>query len=272
VPATSWTLEIHKRLLRVWRPCLTLLRDPLASLVVTELARIPETTDEELLGAQAGAVLAELSDAQRLERISDELDRGFDALREITRGVSIFGSARLPPGSETYQLARDVAHRLGKAGFTIITGGGPGVMEAANRGAREAGARSIGLNIELPFEQGPNAFQDIPLSFHFFFTRKVMFVRYASAFVVFPGGFGTLDELFEAATLRQTAKIRYFPIILYGSDYWSGLMDWLLGTVAREGKIAPADAECLVVTDSADEVLRVVEAAEHRRPRNRAAA
>jgi uncharacterized protein (TIGR00730 family) len=246
---------------------LALLRDPLASLVVTELARIPETTDEELLGAQAGAVLAELSDAQRLERISDELDRGFDALREITRGVSIFGSARLPPGSETYELARDVAHRLGEAGFTIITGGGLGVMEAANRGAREARARSIGLNIELPFEQGPNAFQDIPLRFHFFFTRKVMFVRYASAFVVFPGGFGTLDELFEAATLRQTRKIRHFPIVLVGTAYWQGLLDWLRGPMLEGGKIAPHDVERLQLTDDLDEVLAIVEAAEHRTPR-----
>ena len=130
---------------------------------------------------------------------------------------------------------------------------------------------SIGLDIELPHEQFENPYVDIGLEFHYFFVRKVMFVRYASAFVVFPGGFGTLDELFEAATLRQTAKIRYFPIILYGSAYWAGLMDWLHGTVAGEGKIAPEDAECLVVTDSAEEVLRVVEAAEHRRPRREAA-
>jgi uncharacterized protein (TIGR00730 family) len=267
VPATSWTLDIGERLLRVWRPCLTLLRDPLASLVVTELARIPETTDEELLGAQAGAVLAELSDAQRLERISDELDRGFDALREITRGVSIFGSARLPPGSETYELARDVAHRLGEAGFTIITGGGPGVMEAANRGAREAGARSIGLNIELPFEQGPNAFQDIPLRFHFFFSRKVMFVRYASAFVVFPGGFGTLDELFEALVLIQTRKIRSFPVVLVGTEWWEGLTDWLRARLAGEGMISPGDVDLLTVTDDPEEIVRIVEAGAERQRR-----
>jgi uncharacterized protein (TIGR00730 family) len=144
-------------------------------------------------------------------------------------------------------------------------------MEAGNRGARDAGVPSIGLDIELPHEQFENPYVDLGLEFHYFFSRKVMFVRYASAFVVFPGGFGTLDELFEAATLRQTAKIRYFPIILFGSAYWSGLADWLRETVAREGKIAPADVDCLVVTDSAAEVLRVVQAAEHRRPRRAAA-
>jgi uncharacterized protein (TIGR00730 family) len=240
---------------------------PLASLVVTEAARIPETTDEELLGAQAGAVQVELSDAQRLERISDELDEGFDVLREVTRGVSIFGSARLPPDSETYELARDVAHRLGAAGFTIITGGGPGVMEAANRGAREAGARSVGLNIELPFEQGPNAFQDIELSFHFFFTRKVMFVRYAGAFVVFPGGFGTLDELFEALVLIQTRKIRSFPVVLVGSEWWAGLADWVRVRLAGEGMISPGDVDLLTVTDDPEEIVRIVQAGAERQRR-----
>src|SRR5215218_7568302 len=157
--------------------------------------------------------------------------------------------------------------RLGCAGFSIITGGGPGIMEAGNRGARDAGVPSIGLDIELPHEQFENGYVDLSLDFHYFFARKVMFVRYASAFVVFPGGFGTLDELFEAATLRQTAKIRHFPIVLFGSAYWAGLVDWLLEQVAAAGNIAPEDAECLIVTDSVAEVLRVVQAAEHRRPR-----
>ena len=240
---------------------------PLASLVVTEAARVPETTDEELLGAQAGAVQAELSDAERLERINAELEQGFDALREVTRGVSIFGSARLPAGSDTYELAREVAHRLGDRGFTIITGGGPGLMEAANRGAREAGARSVGLNIELPFEQGPNAFQDIELSFHFFFTRKVMFVRYAGAFVVFPGGFGTLDELFEALVLIQTRKIRSFPVVLVGTEWWSGLADWVRERLAGEGMISVGDVDLLTVTDDPDEIVRIVEAGAERQGR-----
>jgi uncharacterized protein (TIGR00730 family) len=240
---------------------------PLASLVVTEAARVPETTDEELLGAQAGAVQAELSDAQRLERISEELDQGFDALREVTRGVSVFGSARLPAGSEVYELAREVARRLGEAGFTIITGGGPGLMEAANRGAREAGALSVGLNIELPFEQGPNPYQDIELSFHFFFARKVMFVRYASAFVVFPGGFGTLDELFEALVLIQTRKIRSFPVVLVGSDWWAGLVDWVRERLAGEGMISPGDLDLLTVTDDPGEIVRIVKAGAERQRR-----
>ena len=208
-------------------------------MMVTEAARTPETTDEELLGAQAAAVRVEHSDAERLANIGAELELGFDALRDITRGVSIFGSARLPPGSHTYELARDVARRLGEAGFTIITGGGPGIMEAANRGAHEAGALSVGLNIELPFEQGPNDYQDIELTFDFFFTRKVMFVRYAGAFVVFPGGFGTLDELFEALLLIQTRKIRSFPVVLVGSEWWSGLLAWMRARLEDEGMVSP---------------------------------
>ena len=215
--------------------------------------------------------MSELDDAARVRRIDAELRMGFERLSHIGKAVSIFGSARTPPEDPMYEQARAVSARLARAGYAIITGGGPGIMEAANRGAHDAAVPSIGLDIELPHEQFENEFVDIGLEFHYFFVRKVMFVRYASAFVVFPGGFGTLDELFEAATLRQTAKIRYFPIILYGSDYWSGLLDWLNSTVAREGKIAPADADCLVVTDSAEEILRVVEASEHRRPRTEAA-
>jgi uncharacterized protein (TIGR00730 family) len=234
--------------------------------------RRPMTGDEELLEAETPAIVSELDDAARVRRIDAELRMGFERLSHIGKAVSIFGSARTARDDPMYEQARAVSARLARAGYAIITGGGPGIMEAANQGAHDAAVPSIGLDIELPHEQFENPYVDIGLEFHYFFVRKVMFVRYASAFVVFPGGFGTLDELFEAATLRQTAKIRYFPIILYGSDYWSGLLDWLLGTAAREGKIAPADAECLVVTDSADEVLRVVEAAEHRRPRTSAAA
>src|ERR687888_2549544 len=179
--------------------------------------RHPTSLDEELLEAETTAILSELTDAQRLLRVQDELRSGFRTLSHVGKAVSIFGSARTPRDHPRYEQARDLARRLGEEGFSIITGGGPGIMEAANRGAREAGVPSVGLGIELPHEQGMNEYVDLPLNFHYFFTRKVMFVRYASGFVVFPGGFGTMDELFEASTLRQTGKIRYFPVVLVGS-------------------------------------------------------
>jgi uncharacterized protein (TIGR00730 family) len=233
--------------------------------------RPPTSADEELLEAETPAIVSQLDDAARVHRIDDELRMGFDRLAHVGKAVSIFGSARTSRSDPMYAKARETAAALGAAGFSIITGGGPGIMEAGNRGARDAGVPSIGLDIELPHEQFENAHVDLGLNFHYFFARKVMFVRYASAFVVFPGGFGTLDELFEAATLRQTGKIRHFPIVLFGTAYWSGLIDWLHDQVARHGNIAPADAECLVMTDSVAEVLRIVEAAEHRRPRRHAA-
>jgi uncharacterized protein (TIGR00730 family) len=229
--------------------------------------RPPTSADEELLDADSPAIVSQLDDVARVHRIHEELQTGFNQLQHVGRAVSIFGSARTPRSDPMYAKARETAAALGSAGFSIITGGGPGIMEAGNRGARDAGAMSIGLDIELPHEQFENPYVDISLNFHYFFVRKVMFVRYASAFVVFPGGFGTLDELFEAATLRQTGKIRHFPIVLFGSSYWEGLIEWLIGQVAGRGNIAPEDAECLIVTDSVSEVLRVVEAAEHRRPR-----
>jgi uncharacterized protein (TIGR00730 family) len=229
--------------------------------------RIPTSSDEELLEAETPAIVSQLDDAARLRRIQDELRMGFDQLAHVGKAVSIFGSARTPRDDPMYAQARETAAALGAAGFSVITGGGPGIMEAGNRGARDAGVPSIGLDIELPHEEFENAYVDISLNFHYFFARKVMFVRYASAFVVFPGGFGTLDELFEAATLRQTAKIRHFPIVLFGCAYWEGLVDWLLTQVAERGNIAVDDAETLILTDSIDEVLRVVQAAEHRRPR-----
>jgi uncharacterized protein (TIGR00730 family) len=226
---------------------------------VTDVHR-PATTDEELLGAQARTVATEHTETERLARIHDELARGFEALGHITRGVSVFGSARTPTDHPQYALAREVGRRLGEAGFAVITGGGPGVMEAANRGAHEAGACSVGLNIELPFEQGPNAYQDIALTFHFFFTRKVMFVRYATAFVVFPGGFGTLDELFEALLLIQTRKIRSFPVVLVGTAWWSGLIAWMRERLAGEAMISPGDLDLMRCTDDPDEVVAIVEA------------
>jgi uncharacterized protein (TIGR00730 family) len=229
--------------------------------------RLPTSLDEELLEAETSAILSELTDAQRLLRIQDELRAGFTQLAHIGKAVSIFGSARTPRDHPRYAAARALARRLGEAGYAVITGGGPGIMEAANRGAREAGAISVGLGIELPHEQSLNEYVDIGLTFHYFFTRKVMFVRYASGFVVFPGGFGTLDEMFEAATLRQTQKIRYFPIVLHDAEYWQGLVDWLCDSVQRDGNIVATDVSALVVADSFEEVHAALETVEHRRPR-----
>src|SRR3954464_15353924 len=230
--------------------------------------RHPATLDEELLEAETTAILSELTDAQRVLRIQDELRAGFKTLNHIGKAVSFFGSARTPRDDPRYQAAREMARRLGEHGYAIITGGGPGIMEAANRGARDAGVPSVGLGIELPHEQGLNQWVDVPLTFHYFFTRKVMFVRYASGFVVYPGGFGTLDELFEAATLRQTEKIRYFPIVLMGSDYWGGMVRWLRTTVLAEGNINPDDVQSLVVTDDFADCHAALDAVEHRRPRH----
>jgi uncharacterized protein (TIGR00730 family) len=228
---------------------------------------MPATLDEEIIGAQEDAVVSTLTDAARLERIQAELDMGFDALAHVGAAASFFGSARTPSDDPQYDLARETARVVGEAGLAIITGGGPGAMEAANRGAREAGALSIGLNIELPFEQGINPYCDIALEFHYFFARKIMFVRYASGFVVFPGGFGTLDELFEALTLIQTDKIREFPVILCGSDYWGGLIDWVRERVLGEGKIGADDLELLMVTDDPIEVRERLLSATHRQAR-----
>jgi uncharacterized protein (TIGR00730 family) len=229
--------------------------------------RRAESLDEELLEAESITVETFLDDERRIVRIDEELRTGFAALAHVGKAVSIFGSARTPEDDPEYAHAREAARKLGAAGFAIVTGGGPGIMAAANRGAHDAGVASIGLDIELPHEQFENPWVDLSLTFHYFFTRKVMFVRYASAFVVFPGGFGTLDELFEAATLRQTRKIRHFPIVLVGTAYWRGLLDWLRGPMLEGGKIAPHDVERLQLTDDLDEVLAIVEAAEHRTPR-----
>jgi uncharacterized protein (TIGR00730 family) len=234
---------------------------------VPDEPRPPRTLDEELLGAELESVVSTQSDAARIQRIRRELAEGFRALARVGAAVSIFGSARTARDHPEYELARETARTLGEAGFAIITGGGPGIMEAANRGARDSGALSIGLNIDLPFEIGINRYVDLPLQFHYFFTRKVMFVRYASSFVVFPGGFGTLDELFESLTLIQTGKIRHFPVLLIGSAYWAGLVDWLRERMLGEWKISPADLELLEVTDSPKRVLEVVQGAVHRQAR-----
>jgi uncharacterized protein (TIGR00730 family) len=229
--------------------------------------RMPVTADEEIIAAQEGAVVSTLTDAARLERIQDEVELGFRALAHVGAAASFFGSARTPRDDPEYTQARETARLVGEAGLAVITGGGPGVMEAANRGAKEAGATSIGLNIELPFEQGLNSYVDIGLEFHYFFARKIMFVRYASGFVVFPGGFGTLDELFESLTLIQTGKVRNFPVVLVGSDYWCDLIGWLRKRVLGEGKIAPADLDLLTVTDDPVEVRDVLMSAAHRQAR-----
>jgi uncharacterized protein (TIGR00730 family) len=232
--------------------------------------RMPATADEEIISAQESAVVSTLTDAARIERIERELQVGFEALAHVGPAASFFGSARTPVDHPEYRLARETARLVGDAGLAIITGGGPGAMEAANRGARDAGALSIGLNIELPFEQGLNPYCDIGLEFHYFFTRKVMFVRYASGFVVFPGGFGTLDETFEALTLIQTGKIRYFPVVLVGSDYWGGLVTWLRERMLAEGKISPPDTDLLSVTDDPIEVRDRLMSAAHRQARTSA--
>lgn len=190
------------------------------------------------------------SDPWRIMRITGEFVSGFDALSHIGSAIAIFGSARTLAEDPYYEFARETAQLLGQEGFSIITGGGPGIMEAANKGARQAGVHSVGCNIELPFEQHFNPYVTIPINFRYFFVRKTMFMKYAEAFVIFPGGFGTLDELFEALTLIQTGKVRNFPIILFGSTYWKGLIDWVEKTLLAEGKISPEDMQFFMITDS----------------------
>jgi uncharacterized protein (TIGR00730 family) len=210
-----------------------------------------------------------VADAGRVREIAAEFAKGFDALAGVRRAVTIFGSARTPADHPSYALVRDLAATLGRAGYAIITGGGPGLMEAANRGARDAGALSVGCNIELPREQHLNPYVDLGLEFRHFFARKVMFVRYACAFVICPGGFGTLDELFEALTLIQTGTIRDFPVILVGEGEWDGLVGWLQDRALADGRITPADLRSLHRARDAAAVLKLVEEG-HRRQRERA--
>ena len=195
----------------------------------------------------------------RTFRIMAELIKGLDRLTGVTRGISMFGSARVKPGSPYYELARKTAYEIGKRGFAILTGGGPGTMEASNRGAREAKALSIGLNIKLPFEQHINPYVDITETFNFFFVRKIMLVKYAHAFVILPGGFGTLDEMFEALTLIQTGKVLHFPVILMGTEYWGPLMEWLKSTVLAQGMVKLEDFENLHLTDNPKEAAKIIE-------------
>lgn len=221
------------------------------------------TEDEILLKAsveqrrELPAVVAR-GESWRVFRIMGEFVEGFDELARLGPAVSIFGSARTSPEQPVYQKCVETARLLGEAGFAIITGGGPGLMQAANQGAREAGVCSVGLNIELPFEQHENPYADLKIHFRYFFVRKTMFVKYAQAFVIFPGGFGTLDELFEALTLIQTGKIRNFPVVLFDSAYWAPLLEWLKKTVEGNGKISVGDLDLLKVTDSPEEVVEHV--------------
>ena len=202
------------------------------------------------------------SDPWRALRILSEFVEGFDAMARIGDAVTVFGSARTPPGHPQYELARATGARLARAGYAVITGGGPGLMEAANRGAREAGGLSVGCNIELPHEQHPNGHLDLTIDFRYFFVRKTMFVKYAKAFVVFPGGFGTLDELFEAVTLIQTGKVRRFPLILMGTEVWRGLLDWLRTDAVADARLTEAELELLTLTDDPDEAVAQIVAAD----------
>lgn len=191
-------------------------------------------------------------------RIMSEFVEGFDTLRYLHPAVSVFGSSALKEGSEYYQLAVEITRKLSNAGFSVITGGGPSIMEAANRGAFEGKSKSVGLNIEIPSEQIPNRYQDISLDFRYFFARKVMFVKYASAFVIMPGGFGTLDELFESLTLIQTKKVLHFPVVMVGSEFWGGLIDWIVSGPIEVGTLSNNDLTLFSLTDDPDEVVRII--------------
>jgi uncharacterized protein (TIGR00730 family) len=219
---------------------------------------IPKTTTDQRLLDWRGPSDWVHTDPWRVLRIQAEFVEGFGLLAELGQAVSVFGSARAKPGGAEYECAEKIGAGLAAAGYAVITGGGPGIMEAANKGAASAGGVSVGLGIELPLEQGLNEYVEIGLEFRYFFVRKTVFVKYSQAFVVMPGGFGTLDELFEAVTLVQTGKITQFPIVLVGSDYWSGLRSWVVDTMLAEGKISPGDPELLRVIDDPAEVVRVI--------------
>lgn len=217
---------------------------------------IPSSTADQRLLDSRGRGDWKTRDAWRALRILSEFVEGFDTLADLPPAVSVFGSARSGPDTAECRLAEQVGGALARAGYAVITGGGPGVMEAANRGATEAGGLSVGLGIELPFEQGINDWVDLAIDFRYFFARKTMFVKYAQAFVVLPGGFGTMDELFEALTLVQTGKVTRFPVVLMGVAYWQGLLDWLRDTMAADGKIGPVDLDLICLTDDVNAAVR----------------
>jgi uncharacterized protein (TIGR00730 family) len=216
------------------------------------------THDERLLERQDATFIH--TDPWRVLRITSEFIDGFDKLAEVGMAITVFGSARTGPEDPAYAAATETARLLAQLGYTIITGGGPGIMEAANRGAREGGGLSIGCNIELPHEQAVNPYVDLLIQFRYFFVRKTMFVKYSEGFLVFPGGFGTMDELFEALTLVQTGKVHRFPVVLYGAEYWAGLIDWIRATVKAQGKISSVDFESIQVADSPEEAAAMAHA------------
>jgi len=218
------------------------------------------TTDQRLLDSRGPSDWVH-TDPWRVLRIQAEFVEGFGMLAELPRAVTVFGSARTARDHPEYAQGQELGAALAEAGFAVITGGGPGVMEAANKGCSEAGGLSVGLGIELPFEQGLNDWVDIGINFRYFFARKTMFVKYSQAFVCLPGGFGTLDELFEALTLVQTKKVTKFPVVLLGSEYWGGLYDWIAGTVHESGKVGEKDLALLHVTDDVDDAVKIVQEA-----------
>ena len=226
--------------------------------VILRGARIPDATADAALLSNERSSDWTHTDPWRVMRIQSEFVEGFGALADLPPSISIFGSARARPGDPSYETAREIAQRLAAAGFGVITGGGPGVMEAGNRGAREGDGLSVGLGIELPFEQGMNEYVDLGVNFRYFFARKTMFLKYSLGFVVMPGGFGTLDELFEAVTLVQTKKVSSFPIVLVGRGHWGGLDLWIRGTLRESGMIGEADADLLTVVDTAEEAIEAV--------------
>lgn len=224
---------------------------------IRSLTPVAITEDEKLFQAPAGDNYTR-SDPWRVMRITAEFVEGMDALASIEKGVAIFGSARTGPDDPMYLAAEETGRLLAEAGFSVITGAGPGIMEAGNKGAKEGGGHSVGCNIELPFEQGANPYVDTLVNFRYFFVRKTMFVKYSYAFIIFPGGFGTLDEMFEAITLIQTGKISQFPVILFGRAYWAGLVRWLQSRVLLEKKISPGDLDLLIMTDDPREAANAV--------------
>jgi uncharacterized protein (TIGR00730 family) len=229
--------------------------------------RLGPTQDEQLLVSPLALPdrrAVTTSDPWRVLRIMGEFVEGFDTLSRVRDGVTLFGSARTRPDDPMYGACVQTARMLAEEGFTVITGGGPGIMQAGNKGAKLGGGATIGLNIELPFEQGTNEYVDLAMHFRYFFVRKTMFVKYSIGFVVFPGGYGTLDELFESLTLIQTGKIKHFPVVLFGSAYWRGLVQWLSDTLAREGKIARGDLDLFKVTDEPREAVEQLKVARQR--------
>jgi hypothetical protein len=225
----------------------------------------PFTTDQRLLDSRGPSDWVH-TDPWRVLRIQSEFVEGFGLLAEVPRAVTVFGSARTATDSPDYATGRAVGAALARAGYAVITGGGPGSMEAANRGCQEAGGLSIGLGIELPFEEGLNPWVDLGINFRYFFARKTMFVKYAQAFVILPGGFGTLDELFEALTLVQNRKVTRFPVVLVGTDYWQGLIDWLRGCAMPTGRVNQHDLDLITLTDDVSEVVSAIAASESDEP------